>query len=481
AFTFLFTSVATGLAAAFLVLLLRPDLVGYESTPVPAAAQPVLLERSGGPVSYADAVQRAAPSVVNVFASKITRQANHPLFDEPLFKRFFGDQVSKPRYKRENSLGSGVIVDADGHIVTNHHVIADADSIRVQLADGRVADAKIVGRDPDTDLALLRIGLERLPVMPLGRSDQLQVGDVVLTIGNPIGLSQTVTQGIVSATGRSLPNEVYVPFIQTDAAVNPGNSGGPLFNAQGEVIGVNSQILSRTGGYIGLSFAIPIRTAMQIAQQLKSKGFVERGWLGVLIQPVTRELAENFDLDRPVGALVAQVTPDSPAEAAGIEVGDVILGFEGQNVEESQQLPAMVAATAPGSEVKLQILRNGKRRTLDLTIGTLPEERSASNGNRSIQRDTNDRLGVRVADLSDDEREALGVSEGGVVVTDVGRGAAGQAGIRSGDVITQVNRRTVEGVESFNDLVENVDDDESILLLVRRGEGALFIVIDPTE
>ena len=395
------------------------------------------------------------------------------------FFRRFGQSPQAPRPSQ--GLGSGFIIDTEGTILTNAHVVRGADTITVTLADRRQISAEVVGSDDRTDVAVLKIEADDLQAVRLGDSERMEVGDWVLAIGSPFGLDYTATQGIVSATGRSLPNEVYVPFIQTDAAVNPGNSGGPLFNAQGEVIGVNSQILSRSGGYIGLSFAIPIRTAMQIAQQLKSKGFVERGWLGVLIQPVTRELAENFDLDRPVGALVAQVTPDSPAEAAGIEVGDVILGFEGQNVEESQQLPAMVAATAPGSEVKLQILRNGKRRTLDLTIGTLPEERSASNGNRSIQRDTNDRLGVRVADLSDDEREALGVSEGGVVVTDVGRGAAGQAGIRSGDVITQVNRRTVEGVESFNDLVENVDDDESILLLVRRGEGALFIVIDPTE
>lgn len=394
------------------------------------------------------------------------------------FFRRFGQSPEAPRPSQ--GLGSGFIIDDQGTILTNAHVIRDADTITVTLADRRQISAEVIGADDRTDVAVLKIEADDLQAVRLGDSERMEVGDWVLAIGSPFGLDYTATQGIVSATGRSLPNEAYVPFIQTDAAVNPGNSGGPLFNAQGEVIGVNSQILSRSGGYIGLSFAIPIRTAMQVAEQLKSKGFVERGWLGVLIQPVTRELAQNFGLDRPVGALVAQVTPDSPAAKAGVEVGDIILEFDGQGVDESPQLPAMVAATAPGTEVELEVLREGKRRSLDLTIGTLPEERSAGRSG-PLQRDDNDRLELRVADLSGEEREALGVAEGGVVVTDVGRGPAAQAGIRAGDVITQVNRRNVEGVASFNALVNGVDEDESLLLLVRRGEGALFIVIDPVE
>lgn len=393
------------------------------------------------------------------------------------FFRRFGQGPADPRPSQ--GLGSGFIIDNQGTILTNAHVVKDADTITVTLADRRQISAEIIGSDERTDVAVLKIAADNLQAVRLGNSEQMEVGDWVLAIGSPFGLDYTATQGIVSATGRSLPNEAYVPFIQTDAAVNPGNSGGPLFNAQGEVIGVNSQILSRTGGYIGLSFAIPIRTAMQVAEQLKSKGYVERGWLGVLIQPVTRELAQNFALDRPVGAIVAQVTPDSPAQKAGIEVGDVILAFEGQEVEQSPQLPAMVSATAPGTKVKLQILRDGKRRTIDLTIGTLPEERSAQRS--PSRRDSNDRLDLRVADLKSDEREALGVDKGGVVVTDVGRGPAGRAGIRPGDVITQVNRRPVEGVEDFSAKIEAIDADESILLLVRRGEGALFLVIDPVE
>jgi serine protease Do len=420
---------------------------------------------------------RAAIVSINTVGRRDSRGADNVPEELREFFRRFGQGPADPRPSQ--GLGSGFIIDNQGTILTNAHVVKDADTITVTLADRRQITAEVIGSDDRTDVAVLKIDADNLQAVRLGDSDQMEVGHWVLAIGSPFGLDYTATQGIVSATGRSLPNEAYVPFIQTDAAVNPGNSGGPLFNAQGEVIGVNSQILSRTGGYIGLSFAIPIRTAMQVADQLKSKGYVERGWLGVLIQPITRELAQNFDLDRPVGALVAQVTPDSPAEKAGIEVGDVILEFEGAEVEESQQLPAMVSATAPGSEVKLKVLREGKRRTIDLTIGTLPEERSVSNG--PARRDSNDRLDLRVADLKADERETLGVAEGGVVVIDVGSGPAGRAGIRPGDVIMQVNRRPVEDVDSFSELVESVDDDESLLLLVKRGEGALFLVIDPIE
>ncbi len=420
---------------------------------------------------------RAAVVSINTVGRRAGRGADNVPEELREFFRRFGQGPAEPRPSQ--GLGSGFIIDAQGTILTNAHVIKDADTITVTLSDRRQITAEVIGSDERTDVAVLKIDADNLQAVRLGDSDQMEVGHWVLAIGSPFGLDYTATQGIVSATGRSLPNEAYVPFIQTDAAVNPGNSGGPLFNAQGEVIGVNSQILSRTGGYIGLSFAIPIRTAMQVAEQLKTKGFVERGWLGVLIQPITRELAQNFDLDRPVGALVAQVTPDSPAEKAGIEVGDVILRFEGAEVEESQQLPAMVSATAPGSKVKLQVLRDGKRRTINLTIGTLPEERSAQAG--PARRDSNDRLDLRVADLKADERETLGVAKGGVVVIDVGSGPAGRAGIRPGDVIMQVNRRPVEDVDSFGDLVGSVDDDESLLLLVKRGEGALFLVIDPVQ
>lgn len=390
------------------------------------------------------------------------------------FLRRFGQGQPNPRPAQ--GLGSGFIISTDGTILTNAHVVKDADTITVTLADRRQLTAEVIGSDERTDVAVIKVEADDLQPVQLGDSDSMEVGEWVLAIGSPFGLSYTATQGIVSATARSLPNEAFVPFIQTDAAVNPGNSGGPLFNAQGQVIGINSQILSRTGGYIGLSFAIPIKTAMQVADQLKDKGFVERGWLGVLIQPVTRDLAENFDLDRPIGALVAQVSPDSPAERAGLQPGDVILSFNGAEVEESPQLPAMVSALSPGTEVELEVLRDGKRKQIDLTIGTLEEERVASRG--PIKRQSADRLDLRVADLSADEREQLGVDEGGVVVTDAGSGPAARAGIRPGDVILQVNRKAVEDADGFKSLVDDLDDDDSALLLVKRGEGALFLVVE---
>ena len=390
------------------------------------------------------------------------------------FLRRFGQGQPNPRPSQ--GLGSGFIISTDGTILTNAHVVKDADTITVTLADRRQLSAEVIGSDERTDVAVIKVEADDLQPVHLGDSDAMEVGEWVLAIGSPFGLSYTATQGIVSATARSLPNEAFVPFIQTDAAVNPGNSGGPLFNANGEVIGINSQILSRTGGYIGLSFAIPIKTAIAVADQLKEKGFVERGWLGVLIQPVTRDLAENFDLDRPIGALVAQVSPNSPAERAGLEPGDVILKFNGAEVEESPQLPAMVSALAPGTEVKLQVLRDGKRKQIDLTIGTLEEERVAQRG--PIKRQSADRLDLRVADLSSDEREQLGVDEGGVVVTDAGSGPAARAGIRPGDVILQVNRKAVADADGFKELVDDLDDDDSALLLVKRGEGALFLVVE---
>ena len=369
-FTFLFTSVATGLAAAFLVLLLRPDLVGREPPPPPAA---VVVERSSGPVSYADAVQRAAPSVVNVFASKVTRQTTNPLFEDPLFKRFFGDQLSKPRYKRENNLGSGVIVDGNGYVLTNNHVIDGASEIQVVLGDGRTMPARIVGSDPETDIAVLQAAGERLPVASFGDSDQLQVGDVVMAIGNPFGVGQTVTMGIVGATGRSeLGITDFENFIQTDAAINPGNSGGALIDALGQVVGINTAIFSQSGGSHGIGFAVPIRLARDVMEQIEKQGRVIRGWLGISGQNLTPMLAESLKISMREGILVSGVLEGGPGEKAGIKPGDLIVGLDRKPVTSSQQMLRLVAEKPPGSPLSVTLVRDGTQQDQVAIVGERP-------------------------------------------------------------------------------------------------------------
>ena len=358
AFSFLFTSIATGLAAAFLVLLLRPDLAGRDA---PAPAKPVLLDRAGGPVSYADAVQRAAPSVVNVFASKITRENPHPLLRDPMFKRFFGEQAGRPRYRRENSLGSGVIVDANGYILTNNHVIEAASEIQVVLADGRAVPARVVGGDPETDIAVLQAAGGKLPLATLGASDNMQVGDVVMAIDNPFGVGQAVTMGIVSATGRNqLGITDFENFIQTDAAINPGNSGGALINAVGEVIGINTAIFSNSGGSHGIGFAVPIQLARNVMAQIIEHGRVIRGWLGITGQNLTAELAESLGIEKRTGILVSGVLEGGPADQAGIKPGDLIIRLDRQAVSGSHDMLKTVATKTPGSPLSITLLRDGQ-------------------------------------------------------------------------------------------------------------------------
>ena len=370
AFTFLFTSVATGLAAAFLVLLLRPDLAGQ---PVQTIAKPVLLERSGGPVSYADAVQRSAPSVVNVFAVKITREKPNPLFDDPLFKRFFGDQTNRPRFRRENSLGSGVIADDNGYILTNNHVIEGASEIQVVLDDGRSLPARIVGSDPETDIAVLQAAGSKLPIANLGTADQMQVGDVVMAIGNPFGVGQTVTMGIVSATGRDqLGITDFENFIQTDAAINPGNSGGALINALGDVVGINTAIFSKSGGSQGIGFAIPIQLAKEVMTQIVENGRVIRGWLGITGQNLTPALAESLDIDMRQGILVSGVLEGGPADQAGLKPGDLIVEIDRQTITGSQQMLNMIAGKPPGSPLAIGILRSGESARMIAIVGERP-------------------------------------------------------------------------------------------------------------
>jgi serine protease DegS len=366
-FTFVFTSIATGLAAAFLVLVFKPDFLGepqYSSSPVMTWA------RQEGPVSYADAVQKTAPAVVNIFTTTLTRREAHPFFSDPLFRRFFGEELSQPRVEKRNNLGSGVIVNKNGYIITNHHVIENASEIRVVLRDGRSMAARVVGTDPETDLAVLQASGEDFPVAQLGRSEDLQIGDVVLAIGNGFGLGQTVTMGIVSALGRqSLGLTNYDNFIQTDAAINPGNSGGALINPYGDVIGINTAIYTKSGGSEGVGFAIPAQLVNKVLEQIRDKGRVVRGWIGVTTtQAVTPELAQALGLGDAKGLLIAQILRNGPADKAGIKPGDVIQKVNGIEAKTARVMVDLVADIQPGEDVKIELTRDGDSQTVHVEV-----------------------------------------------------------------------------------------------------------------
>jgi serine protease Do len=367
-----------------------------------------------------------------------------------------------PQQPRQG-MGSGFIVDADGTVLTNAHVVEGADEVRVRLIDRREFKGKVVGADKATDIAVVKIEAKGLPVVKLGDPAQIKVGEWVLAIGSPFGFENTVTAGIVSATSRSLPDGTYVPFIQTDAAVNPGNSGGPLFNLKGEVIGINSQIYSRTGGFQGIAFAVPIDVASNVKQQLVAHGSVQRGRLGVSIQEVSQSLAQSFGLDRPRGALVAQVEKDSPAEKAGIKPGDVLLGVNGKAVERSAEIPPLVAAVKPGTKATLDVWRDGKKQTLAVTVGELEAEKTAAASPKGESAETG-KLGLAVRPAAE-----------GLVVESAS-GAAARAGIRAGDVVTAVNGRPVKSADELRTAAEKSKG--SVALLVRRGEASLFVPVD---
>ena len=370
-FTFVFTSIATGLAAAFLVLVFKPDFLGepqYGASPV------MTLARQEGPVSYADAVQKTAPAVVNIFTTTLTRREAHPFFSDPLFRRFFGEELSQPRVEKRNNLGSGVIVNKNGYIITNHHVIENASEIRVVLRDGRSMAARVVGTDPETDLAVLQASGEDFPVAQLGRSQDLQIGDVVLAIGNGFGLGQTVTMGIVSALGRqSLGLTNYDNFIQTDAAINPGNSGGALINPYGDVIGINTAIYTKSGGSEGVGFAIPAQLVNKVFEQIRDKGRVVRGWIGVTTtQAVTPELAQALGLGDAKGLLIAQILRNGPADKAGIKPGDVIQKVNGIEAKTARVMVDLVADIQPGDNVKIELTRDGDSQTVHVEVVERP-------------------------------------------------------------------------------------------------------------
>ena len=395
---------------------------------------------------------------------------------EDFFRHFFQGPGRGMVPRETNSLGSGFIISKDGYVLTNHHVVNNASEIVVKLKDRRELLAKLIGSDESTDVALLKVDANELPVVEIGSPDQLQVGEWVLAIGTPFGFEQSVTAGIVSAKGRSLPDGNYVPFIQTDVAINPGNSGGPLFSMQGKVVGINSQIYSRSGGYMGLSFAIPIDVAMNVAEQIKAKGKVSRGWLGVQIQDVTRQLAESFGMDRPHGALVAKVIPGGPAEKAGVQIGDIIVEFNGRVIETSGELPPIVGMTPVEEAAKLKVIRQGDREELKVKIGLLPAQQAQLAPGSSNMPETNvNRLGVTVADLNDEQRQQLQVEKNGVLVQKVGKGIALDAGIQPGDVILRVQNTPVRDVAEFNKIVAKLPTDKSIALLIQRNGSPVFL------
>lgn len=430
---------------------------------------------------FVDLVKANSPAVVNISTTRKV-SGGHPWGnieipqDTPfgdLFRHFFGDEGSPmPEPEQDvRSLGSGFIISSDGYVITNYHVVEDADEILVRLSDKRELRAKVIGSDKYTDIALLKIDSDHLPVVSIGDSENSQVGEWVLAIGSPFGFDHSVTAGIISAKGRSLPKANYVPFIQTDVAINPGNSGGPLFNMDGKVIGINSQIYSRTGGFMGLSFAIPIEVAMDVVKQIKEKGSVSRGWLGVYIQEVTLELAQSFGLDKPVGALVSQVIPDSPAAKAGIKAGDIILSFNGDKIQNSSDLPPLVGRMALGSDARVRLLRDRKMKTLSVHIEQLPEEEPVA----EKQPAASSRIGVEVSALTAAEKKRFGH---GVKITDVAPGSVGQrAGLRPGDVILQMNRKDVKDVSDFRSRLSDLEEGKLVPILVRRQGADQFLVL----
>ncbi len=433
---------------------------------------------------FRDIVADNSAAVVKILVEQESGARAHPGFDSDqipeYLRRFFEERGSPPAPRSRMSMGSGFIISDDGYIVTNNHVVERASSVVVRLSDRREFDAEVVGLDERSDLALLKIEGESLPVASLDVDDKLEVGEWVLAIGSPFGLDYSVTAGIVSAKGRSLPterNENYVPFIQTDVAINPGNSGGPLFNLNGNVVGVNSQIFTRSGGSIGLSFAIPVSVVRSVVEQLMESGSVSRGWLGVTIQDVDRNLAESFELDRPMGALIAQLAPDGPAEGAGFQPGDVIIEFAGQPIDRSSDLPHVVGLLRPGTQVDAVVVREGKRQTIEVTVAGLDAGDDPAGGPSSSAASDADegKLGILAENASPDVIERWGLA-GGVMVRNVQPGSpAADAGIRAGDVITMVANQPVQDMDALRKVTASLRAGASVpVRLIRRG-SPMFI------
>ena len=434
--------------------------------------------------NFAGLAEHLDPSVVNISTTQVVKGQRRSMprlpFPNPFgerdpfeefFDRFFGGENPQREFRRR-SLGSGFIINREGYIVTNNHVVENASDIKVSLADKEEYDAKVIGRDPKTDVALIKIEAKKeLPAASLGDSDKLRVGEWVMAIGNPFGLGHTVTTGIVSAKGRIIGAGPYDDFIQTDASINPGNSGGPLFNMNGEVVGINTAIIA-TGQ--GIGFAIPINVAKELLVPLREKGRVVRGWLGVQVQRITPELAKSFGLDRERGALVADVMPDTPAEKAGIERGDVIVEFNGRKIEEMSDLPRVVANTPPNADVPVKLLRKGQEKTVQVKVSELKEEKVAAGGGT-----LEENLGMTVQELTPEIARNLGVTDSkGVVVTNVEEGSvADEAGVRRGDILLEVNQKKIQSVQDYRAAIGRVGGAESLLLLVRRGNNVLYMAL----
>ncbi len=478
--TFKRSAIAIAVAGAFAVGVVTADRVSVHSAQAASTttAAPAVVASNAPMVALPDfsaLVEQYGPAVVNISVSSdgtkaAARQDSMPQIPEELAPFFRG----MPRQQQPGPMrgqGSGFIIDANGIIMTNAHVVADADEVTVKLVDKREFTAKVLGSDKTIDVAVLKIDAKNLPTVKIGNPETTRVGEWVVAIGTPFGLENTVTSGIVSAKSRSLPDDSYVPFIQTDAAINPGNSGGPLFNLKGEVIGINSQIFSRSGGSQGLGFAVPIDIAMQVGDQIQQTGKVSHGRLGVTIQDVNQALAQNFGLKSPAGALVGSVQKDGPGAKIGVEPGDVILKFNGKTIARSGELPPMVASLKPGASVTLDVWRNGAEKTLSGTVGTLEDKNEVASADKAELGKA--RLGVAVRPLSPEEKRSSELSSG-VVVEDVA-GAAAKAGVRSGDVILSVNNTPVKSVEQLKELVAK--SGKTVALLVQRDDARIFIPV----
>ena len=442
---------------------------------------------------FTELAEKQGATVVNISVTQVMQQNESPFPGMPddeafgeLFRRFGLPMPGIPRGQmppqefKSQSLGSGFIISADGYILTNAHVVNSADEVIVKLSDKREFKAKIIGADRRTDVALLKIDASGLPKVSIGDPSQLKVGEWVAAIGSPFGLENTMTAGIVSAKGRALPQENFVPFIQTDVAINPGNSGGPLFNLKGEVVGINSQIYSRSGGSMGLSFSIPIDVAIDISNQLKAGGKIARGWLGISIQEISKELAESFGMKNTNGALIAGVEKGGPADKSGLEAGDVILKFDGKPIAASSDLPRAVAAVKPGKTVSAEVLRKGATKTLSVTVGEAPADKEeAANPNKGLNKPEINRIGLLLRDLTPQQKKKLN-GKGGLMVVDV-QGLAAQAGIRRGDVVLGLNNTEVQSLDQFNKQLAAIPSGKTVAVLIQRGDNTLYVPIKVSD
>lgn len=443
-------------------------LIASSVTFLPQSAQ-------AAPPEFADIVERTSPAVVNISATSKAKPVESSNDDmQELLRRFYGLEAQPQQPRAKQSFGSGFIIGSDGYVLTNNHVIDEADKVTVRLSDRREIEAKVIGTDPRSDIALLKIAATDLPVVKIGAPAKLRVGDAVLAIGSPFGFDYSATAGIVSAKARALPNEAYVPFIQTDVAINPGNSGGPLFNTAGEVVGINSQIYSRSGGFMGVSFAIPIDVAMEVVAQLRDKGKVNRGYLGVSIQEVTKDLADAYGLERPAGALIASVEADSPAAKAGLKAGDVVTQFNGLPITMAAELPQAIGRAKVGDTYPLSVVRERKPMQLQVKVQPIPEEQTAAAG-KAASPDLS-RLGVTLRDLQDAEKLSLKLA-GGALVLKVVEGSGADSGLRAGDVITRLGSTAITSARDFVAAARKLNAGVTVPMSVLRRGSSLILAL----